>query len=192
MVESWQWKTTNDRPLCAKLRPCKIMGFVLQHCRIKNILTSSIFLLFLEIKKGIFCPFQDFQGPRRKFKDFPGPGNFFHQFQGFPRFSRTVATLTKDQNSLIYKSSLEYTGSSRNDSMYCTRNLAWILFVIFQTCLSFRSPLSLEIQIPLVTNHAITYSMETKKHQIYDSTELLGKGEYQRLFFNRKLKEHKN
>ena len=48
---------------------------------IKNILTSSLFLLFWDVK-GNFLPtvFQDFQGPRPKFKDFPGPG-FFTQFQ---------------------------------------------------------------------------------------------------------------
>ena len=72
----------------------KLWFFVLQHCRIKTILTNSIFLLFLEINKEIFCLFQDFQGPRPKFKNFPGPGNFFLQFQDFPGFSRTVATLT--------------------------------------------------------------------------------------------------
>ena len=56
--------------------------------------SNSIFLLFLKnIKKEIFCPFQDFQGPQPNFKNFPGPGNFFNQFQDFPGFSRTVATL---------------------------------------------------------------------------------------------------
>ena len=69
-----------------KIRLWEVMVFVLQCCHIKNILFNSIFLLFLEIKKGIFCPFQDFQGPQPKFKDFPGPGHFFHQIQDFPGF----------------------------------------------------------------------------------------------------------
>ena len=75
---SWQWKQLMD-----KNQACKIAVFVLQHCRIKKILTSSTFLLFLEIKK-VFAKFQDFQGPRPKFNDFPGPGNFSPQFQDFP------------------------------------------------------------------------------------------------------------
>ena len=83
----------NGRSISTKIRPCEVAVFVLQHCRIKNILTNSIFLLFLEKKKESFYPFQDFQGPRPKFKDVPGPGNFFPQFQDFPGFSRTVATL---------------------------------------------------------------------------------------------------
>ena len=82
-----QWQVT------VKIRPCEVVLFILQCCCIKNILSNSIFLLFFEIKKEVFCPFQDFQGPRPKFKDFPGPGNFFPQLQDFPGFSRSVATL---------------------------------------------------------------------------------------------------
>ena len=73
---------------------CEVAVFVLQHCWIKNILTNSVFLLFLERKKEsfahskifsdhdlnsrtfqgleIFFPnsrtFQDFQGPRQPFR----------------------------------------------------------------------------------------------------------------------------
>ena len=90
---SWQWKTTYDRSLWTKIGPYEVAVFVLHHCGIKSILTNSIFLLFLGIKKEIFCPFQDFQTPRPKFKDFPGTGKFFAQCQDFPGFSRTVATL---------------------------------------------------------------------------------------------------
>ena len=90
-----------------KIRPCRIVVFVLQHCRIKNILTSSIFLLFSEKQKDIFGLFKDFQGPRPKFKDFPGPGNFFPQFQGFPGFSRPWQPCQPDRFS---NTSFLYTG----------------------------------------------------------------------------------
>ena len=43
-----------------------------------RVVTNSLFLFFLEIKKYFFCPIENFQGPWPKFKDFPGPGNFCH------------------------------------------------------------------------------------------------------------------
>ena len=80
----------NDRSLLDKNQALwsRSFGFtVLLHPKI-NVLTNSIFLSFLEIKKYIFCLFQDFQGPQPKFKDFPEPGIFFSQFQDFPGFSK--------------------------------------------------------------------------------------------------------
>ena len=83
-------KKTNERSLRTKIRPCEVAVFVLQHFRIKNILTNSIFLLFLEIEKNIFCLFGDFKEAQPKFKDFLGPGNFPPIFQDYSGFSRTV------------------------------------------------------------------------------------------------------
>ena len=73
----------NNRSLWTKIKTCEVVFFfVLKHCPIKNILTNSIFLLFLEMKKEFFfCLFQDYQGPQPKFQDTPG-------------FLMTVATLT--------------------------------------------------------------------------------------------------
>ena len=68
----WQWKPTNGRSLATKIMPCEVTVFVLQHCRIKNILTNSRFLLFLERKKETFCLFQDFQGPDPNSRTFQG------------------------------------------------------------------------------------------------------------------------
>ena len=68
-----------------KSRPCKVAVFVLRHCRDKNTITNSTFLLFLEVKEKICCLFQDFQAPRPKFKDFPGHGNFFPPIPGLCR-----------------------------------------------------------------------------------------------------------
>ena len=60
--------------------------FVLQCCSIKNVLNNSKFLLFLEIKKELFCLFQNFQVLQPKFKAFPGPGNFFPNSRTFQDF----------------------------------------------------------------------------------------------------------
>ena len=43
-----------------KIRPWEVAVFVLQHCRIKNILTNSIFLSYFELKKEIFLPISGF------------------------------------------------------------------------------------------------------------------------------------
>ena len=52
-----------------------------------------ILIFFFAVKREIFCPFQDFQGPQPKFKDFPEPGILICQFQDFAGYLRTVATL---------------------------------------------------------------------------------------------------
>ena len=70
-----------------KIRFRKVGVFVLQCCHAKNILTNNLLLLFLEIKKQIFYPFQDFQDHGQHSKI------FLSLFPLIPRLSRTVSTL---------------------------------------------------------------------------------------------------
>ena len=46
IMKNNQWQVTLDEN-----QPCKVAVFGLQHCGIKNVLTNSIFLSFLELKK---------------------------------------------------------------------------------------------------------------------------------------------
>ena len=79
--------------------------------QIKKIsLTNNLILSFFEIKKYIFCPFQDFQGPRSKFKNFPGHGKFFPNsriflnFQGpRPKFKDVLGPGTFSPNSRSFQ-----------------------------------------------------------------------------------------
>ena len=85
-----QWQITLDKTSGLAKSPFLFYSTAVS----KNILTNSLFL-FLGIKKEIFCPFQDFQGPRPKFKDFPGPENFFPPIPGLSR-------IFKDRGNLVH------------------------------------------------------------------------------------------
>ena len=82
-----QWQVTLDKNQRLRLAKSR---FLFYSTIVSKIFFNSTFLLFVEIKKEIFCPFQDFQVPRPKFQTFQGLEKFSPNSRIFKDRGNTV------------------------------------------------------------------------------------------------------